>query len=104
MENKDIHNELSEKEVRDFLSKQLKYEQDECEHRTLIKDIENHIEYWQKVLIHAKNYLAILQIIQSKEWKEFDISDDIHSDRNTYFPFIGTEKEYKSLIQRLKKE
>lgn len=103
MLNKDIHNELDKKEVRDFLGQFL------CKERLLgrateIEYLEKELEIIKERLIHCRNHQAIIQLIESNEWEEFDISDEVPYDKDTYFPFIGTKEEYETLKNIIEKE
>src|SRR5574337_1063376 len=100
MDNKDIHNGLDKKEIRDFLG--------QCERRegilgrsSEIEDLEKELERIEERLVHCKNHLAIETLIELNGWQLFDISDDIPYDKYTYFPFIGTEKEFELLMKKL---
>lgn len=100
MENKDIHDKLSRKEVRDYLAKEyITYES-----FGNIEYIENQIKELQNELVKAKRFDAIKTIIEIENWKEFDCSEIVQYKSKTYFPFIGTEEEFKNLENKIKKE
>ena len=102
MKNEEIHREFTQQEIRDFLSQEL--EASRIGGGIGVKYIEGEIERFQVLLRDAKKYEAIIQIIEDKNWKEWEISEDIPYDRENYFPFIGTKEEYNKLMKILKKE
>lgn len=103
MENKDIHNGLDKKEIRDFLS--------QWSRREGFKGTSSEIEYLEKELekikerlIHCINHRAVLTLIESNGWKEFDLSDDIPYNKDTYFGFVGTKEEFDLFMKKLVNE
>ena len=102
MKNEEIHKGYSQSEIRDFLSQGL--EASRIGGGIGVKYIEGEIERFQILLRDAKKYEAIIQLIEDKNWEEWDIEDIIPYDRETYFSFIGTEEEYNKLIKNLKEE
>ena len=100
MKNENIHNNLPQKELRDFLSK---YERKEglLGGHSKIEDIEKEIKELQEKLKHIIIHQTILNSIRSIGWKLFDISDDIPYDKDNYFPFIGTDEEYNLFMKKL---
>lgn len=99
MKNSEIHNELDDKEIRNFLAKEL------YKSRIIgcvgVKYIEVEIERLQKNLEAAKRYEGIVSLIEKMNWKEFDIGDYVHYDSETYFPFLGTQEEYERLKDKI---
>ena len=59
--------------------------------------------YLKQYIINVENKQAILQLIGNKGWKEHDVSDDIHNDtkHKLSMNFIGTDEEYKVLIEKI---
>lgn len=103
MKNDDIHNGLDKKEIRDYLSKTL--------HKEFMEGYSDSVEYFEKqikeleaMLEHAKIVRAIIQLIELNGWSEFDVSGLIKWNKETYFSFVGTEKEYEKLVKKIKKE
>ena len=104
MKNKDIHKDLFDKEIRDFLSKNL--------HKELmsgcladINFIKKQIKELEELLIHCENYKALKTLIKTNKWEVFDVSDEVLSyDKNEYFPFIGTQSEYEALEKKIKND
>lgn len=91
MKNKDIHNDLPEPYLRDFLAKQLK--RNEC-YMTL-EDAERKLKEAQEIFEKAKNREGIKTILKLKGWDYIDCSDEIKDyDSKTYFHFIGTMEEF----------
>ncbi len=103
MENKDIHNDFSEKEIRDYLSKQYRKERYNCHWNTDINFLKKEIEEHRKMLESAIAYNVLGVLIKNKGWKIFDISDDVKYNEESYFEFIGTEEEFKELINKINK-
>lgn len=98
IKNEEIHNSFSKNEIRDFLGKMLQENQ-------MFRDVEflkNQIKEMQLALKKLEKYESVKMIIESLGWKWFDVSDEIYYDKNTYFPFIGTEKEYNEFIEFVK--
>lgn len=124
MKNTEIHQELSEKDLRDFLTKSLadnnlkriaigndpKYAYTYKTTNNLIigldRAIANSEKELKKVTLKIELYKkdrAICQIIEMKGWKEFDVSDYVIKDyEDWYLSFIGTEEEYENLESKLK--
>jgi len=95
MKNIDIHNNLPEHELRDFLAKQL--ELNECYYA--VTRIERELKEWQERLEKARNKEAIQTLLKLKGWDDLDCSSDISDfQEQLYFPFIGTKEEYKELF------
>ena len=96
MDNKDIHKNYSESEIRDFLGQELE--------KADVADInllEEKIKRYNELLKYAKRREVLLSIIKGKNWTEWDISDHVPYNKETYFSFIGTEKEYNKLVKKL---
>ncbi len=104
MENKDIHNGLDKKEIRDFLAKSRAKEGNSCSYMKLdtIQIMEKQIIKLQEYIQHIKNLDAIETLIKINDWKNFDVSDDVTKyNPETYFEFLGTEEEFKELINKI---
>lgn len=99
MNNKDIHNNLVDKEIRDFLSQELSKEHF-CGKQDVIR-IEKQIKQLNEELLRAERGAAVDLLIKKQGWKLFDISYDVFYDEKTYFCFVGTEKEYIQLIKKI---
>ena len=101
MENKDIHKDFCDREVRDFLARELTQSRIKCGFIS-VEYAEKQIREFQHVLKHARKVRAIEYLIAEKRWEEYDISDEIiRYNKETYFPFIGTKEEYDKLMQQL---
>lgn len=103
MQNKDIHNHLDQKEIRDYLARQY--------HRTLwissgekAEDLEEQIARLQERLEAARQFRAIREIMRLQGWSAMDISNEIPYDKKTYFDFIGTEEECGQLSDLIEEE
>lgn len=105
MKNEEIHRGFSQSEIRDFLSQELRDARMEGGVGiSSVKYIEEQVEKYQKLLKCAKKFQSLKQIIEDKNWGEWDIEDVISYNRETYFSFIGTEEEYYKLMKALKEE
>ena len=103
MKNEDIHNSLPKKEVRDFLG-QLTHKEGLLGSEFEIRYLEKELEKIKERLIHCRKHRAVVTLIESNGWKEFDVSDDVPYSKDSYFPFIGTEEEFEVLKKKLEKE
>ena len=124
MNNTEIHNNLPEMDLRDFLTKSLAdnyikrieigndpkfastYKTTNSPIIGLDQVIVNRERDLEKITLEIAMYKAdraIYSIIEMKGWKEFDVSDYVVRDYNDwYLSFIGTEKEYENLESKLK--
>lgn len=100
MKNENIHNVFPEKEIRDFLAKELSEAEEESAFIS-VEHAQKRIEELQHVLKYARKVRAIKYLINENGWKDWDISEDILYDKKTYFPFIGTKEEYNKLMSQL---
>lgn len=100
MKNEDIHKGIPQAGIRDFLSNA--YE------RTwtpgTVSSLEKEIEELQERLVTAKKHRAAYELIESQGWEDWDVSDEVPYNAGTYFPFVGTEKEYNALLKAIKLE
>jgi len=101
MENKDIHNGLDKKEIRDFLA-QWSYREGFLGRGSEIEYLEKQLEEIKERLIHCRNHKAVLSLIESNGWKDFDLDTLVPYNHDTYFPFVGTEKEFEELNRKNK--
>lgn len=114
MKNSEIHAGLDQKEVRDFLAKEMAKS---CiPHNTKIPI--GSLDPLDWAIEHAKNARdladiqirnlelrkAILILIKKMGWEEFDISDYVTLDFDMYLNFVGTKKEHEILIIKLEKD
>lgn len=122
MKNTEIHQRFDKSEIRDFLSKsicdyyknlsEINDEKMNKNHFNLtgfeytIRSCENEIEYQQKLLTITKKVNAAVTLIENLGWEEFDVSDDTEKDSNMKLAmnFIGTEDEYRLLLDVIKQE
>lgn len=102
IKNENIHEGFSQQEIRDFLAQELR--DLEKEGVPSVEYAKRQIEIFQNMLKYAKKADAVRCLIEEKGWKEWDVSDDIPYNRETYFSFVGTEEEFKRLLELLKKE
>lgn len=99
MKNKDIHKNLTDRTVRDFLAQGV-----DGAYIGEVARIELKIDQLENNLLNARNREASLRLIKLNGWEVFDISDEIYYNPNTYFPFIGTKKEHDALLKALESE
>jgi hypothetical protein len=94
MKNKEVHQQLSQPNVRDFLANL-------CKGHSFIGEVdylEKQITKLQERLLVARNFESAHTIIVNNGWGIHDISDDISDySSETYFSFIGTEEELEAL-------
>lgn len=119
MKNSEIHLGLPNAIMRDFLAMaMIKNHNQSCENKKeflprldgeyfdwAVKDCEREIEFQKRRLINIKETCAILTLIKSQGWKEFDVSDETENDtgEKLHLNFIGTEEEYQELLSKIKK-
>lgn len=109
MKNESIHDGFDKSEIRNFLSKKLRMDKS-CAYRDwgtgqlenestelLIeeKKLREKIEY-------NKEMVVIKKLISSMGWGIFDVSDYVEYTKESYFSFLGTEKEVRELIKNYK--
>ncbi len=114
----EIHEGLLLKEIRDFLSIQLTlaFEADVNNVKKIHMmsdfddslewakaDAREHIKSQEKYILNIEYKQAILKLIEINNWKEFDVSDDVHNNtgHSLGMTFIGTDVEYKSLLLQI---
>ena len=103
MNNNDIHNGLDKKEIRDLLGQWL-WREGALGTSSEIKYLEKELERIKERLIHCRNHQAVIALINSNGWKDFDVSENIPYNNDTYFPFIGTKEEFEDLKKKTKKK
>lgn len=109
MKNSKIHKGLPQREIRDFLAMELvksniadsqnkkDYSEIEKYYNSFERAIfvaETDIKYLQTYIKNLKIKQAIITLIKSNGWEEYDVSDETYCDDNEWMNFIGTEKEY----------
>ena len=103
MKNEDIHKRFNQKEIRDFLAQELRESQKEGGFVS-VEYAEEQIKHFQDILKYAKKFEATKCLMIEKGWEDWDITDYILYDRETYFPFVGTEEERNKLLETLKEK
>lgn len=98
LNNENKHNGLEMSEIRDFLGKGLMSSGKFYSVESLMEQINE----LKERLNEAKKYDCIVELIKSLGWEDFDVSDDVYYDNNTYFNFVGTKKEYDKFMDGLK--
>ena len=113
MKNTLIHEGLEKSKIRDFLSTQLETSQlaiialkpqtvPYIDLNSVIQNDKLQIEYLKKRILYHEQILAVLTLIETNGWKEFDVSDYVDKDFSTgWLSFIGTEEEHKALINKI---
>ena len=101
IDGKKKHEGLEQKDVRDFLAKQMK---DVWGSGFIpVKYAEEQFQKAKHNLEMARNGHALKNIIENLGWDEHDVSDYEKYYPDTYFAFIGTEEEYRKYIEDAKK-
>lgn len=124
MKNSEIHKGLHKSEIRDFLSQSLiQCFDDEGTQQNIKEERDKHlrdsyypidynilmtkstIEYQVARLAILERRKAIDLIMNNMNWKKHDVSDETSKDHkfSLYMNFIGTDEEYKTLINSIKK-
>jgi hypothetical protein len=117
MKNEEIHNDLSNKTIREAIARLIKtHTRIKSEANSLFVKYNRNMSYGSYCLLQADlewrkasmKREAALQMIAAEElmkqynWEEIDISDNIKDyNESTYFPFIGTEEEYRQLLKKV---
>jgi len=119
MKNSDIHEGLSQKHIRDFLAMSLlKSYQDETNNKkdySALAGMDNSIEkaiaiakadikFLENYVENLENKKAIWKLIELNGWQEHDVSDETEKNivgYNLAMNFIGTEKEYIELLEKI---
>lgn len=95
-----IHSHLDDANIRDFLSKSFR-EATKVSGYLSVKHLEQELERIKAQIVAAKAAEGIEALIEKNGWKEFDVSDDVPFDGETYFSFLGTQKEYVALMKKI---
>ncbi len=103
MDNENIHDGLDKKEIRDYLAK-ARHKEAMGGYTSNVEWFEKQVKEFEVMLEHAKIVRAINQLIESNGWKEFDVSEHVKWSHETYFSFMGTQEEYETLVEKIKKE
>lgn len=102
MDNKNIHKSFTQREIRDYLAQELKESQEEGGFIS-VEYAEEQIKHFQDMLKYAKKFEAVRCLMAERGWEDWDITENIAYNKETYFPFIGTEEEFNKLLGLLKK-
>ena len=118
MKNSQIHANLPNANIRDFLSISIVILfEEECNNKKIIipyikdnpiewaiKDCENDINFHQTRLKLLKKKQAIITLMNTHNWCEFDVSVETENDTGykLHMNFIGTQEEYDILMLELK--
>jgi hypothetical protein len=116
----EIHIGLSDKEVRDFLSKSMSEMFDkECTNKKpenpydgknslewALRDAEGEVIRYKKVIEFLHQKIALRSLIIERGWDEHDVSDYTINDSGfrLHLSFIGTTEEYENLMVKLEEE
>lgn len=65
----------------------------------------NEIKFQKKEIEIINQKKSLLLLMESENWSEFDVSDETEKDFDSdyWLSFIGTQEEFKKLLQQLKK-
>ena len=106
MKNEEIHKGFNQSEIRDLLARELR----DSKKRGGIggdyteKYLEEQIESMKETLKYVRKTNALQLLVEEMGWEEWDISEYVPYNEETYFSFIGTEKEYNELAKILNEE
>lgn len=117
MRNSDIHNDLPDKVIRDFLAHELltfwdmemankketvPYDR-ENPYDWAIQDSKNNIKFEQQKLKILELRKGITLVIANHGWTEHDVSDYVAPDvgKSHWLSFIGTDEECKELTDMI---
>jgi hypothetical protein len=116
MKNTEIHTGFDQKEVRDFLAKQMSKSQKPRKEKkrsnpNSMSTFDWAIESAERVRDLAINQIrdletrkAIRTLILNMGWEEYDPSDHVDLDTDMYWGFVGTEEEYGQLLKNIEDE
>ena len=116
MKNTEIHTGFDQKEVRDFLAKQMAKslmprKQKERSNVNSMSTIDWAIESAKRVrdlsidqIRDLETRKAIRTLILNMGWEEYDSSDHVTLDTKMYWCFIGTELEFEDLLKKIEDE
>jgi len=102
MKNEDIHKSFNHADIRDFLGRAFHSSQGGGvgELRTIDKKIQE-LNDRRKAVIMG---MAVKDLAAMLDWEEWDISALVPYDNKTYFPFVGTETEFDTIVSTIKAE
>lgn len=103
MKNEDIHAEFSSEDIRTYLAKELRIamEHGGATGKAGIKILEKKLEEIQETIKACRRFVVVSEMIEERGWTDWDVTDNIPYNREKYFPFIGTGKEYNILLEKL---
>ena len=103
MHNSDIHKNFDRSGVRDFLAQELERAQ-AASGGANVEWLMAEIKRYEELLIAAQHLKATIALMEVCGWTDWDISPDVPYDKETYFPFVGTEEEYTDLLGQIERE
>ena len=116
MKNTEIHIGFDQKEVRDFLAKQMAKSQIPRKQRDMkqfasmdpidwaIESAKNARDLATDQIKDLETRKAIRTLILNMGWEEYDPSDHVTLDTKMYWCFIGTELEFEDLLKKIEDE
>jgi len=103
MHNLDIHKKFDRSDVRDFLAQELERAQ-AGSGGAQVEWLMAEIKRYEELLISAQHLKATIELMEVCGWTDWDISDEVPYNSETYFPFVGTEEEYADLLGQIERE
>ena len=100
MHNSDIHKNFDRSDVRDFLAQEFERAQAESGGAN-VEWLMAEIKRYEELLINAQRLKATIELMEVCGWTDWDISEEVPYDSDTYFPFVGTEEEHEELLARI---
>ena len=118
MKDTGIHNNLEQKELRNFFSEMIynsnfsqrekpikKFNSDKNDpYGNTIRNLKIDVDELNFQIKEAENLRSIFILLNQQGWKEFDCSDHVSRTSDFYRSFIGTEKEFNEFIKNIENE
>lgn len=109
MKDTEIHDGLSEKEVRNFLSEQImihvmpdfrqhEYKPGEDAYVVALNNARIDMMNAQLEISRCETMIGIRNILKSKGWEEFDCSNHVVQTGKNWRNFLGTEEEFNKFM------
>jgi len=100
MKQSEVHSNLPQPEIRDWLAKQLT-SLDRRAGSGSVAYLEKKLKEVQAELEAARILVGVKAFMEHKGWQHFDISDDISDySPETFTGFVGTSKECKAIFPK----
>ena len=95
----EMHEGFAQKEIRDFLGKEIS----ETWATSSVDHLEKEIKKLQVELETARRHQALIALMKHMGWEDFDVSDFVERIGNDCWPqFVGTKKDYEQFMGKVK--